>query len=101
LRAYGCDVSSPTQVEETWNAIVSDLGKVDVLVTAAGIVENFEGENYPFERWKRMMSVNLDGTFLFAQAAGKYWLEQKMKGNLILISSMSSMIWSVFDFLSV
>jgi sorbose reductase len=65
---------------------------VDVVVTAAGIVENFEGENYPYDRWKKMMDINVNGSFLFAREAGKYWIDQKIKGNLILVSSMSSII---------
>ncbi|KAH8667395.1 short-chain dehydrogenase/reductase-like protein SDR [Tricladium varicosporioides] len=92
LRAYACDVTSEIQVQDTWGSIVKDFGKVDVVVTAAGIVENFEGENYPFDRWKKMMDVNLNGSFLFAREAGKYWIDSQIKGNLILVSSMSSMI---------
>ncbi|RDW77608.1 hypothetical protein BP6252_05661 [Coleophoma cylindrospora] len=92
LRAYACDVASEKQVQDTWESIVSDFGQVDVLVTAAGIVENFEAEKYPFDRWKKMLDVNLNGSFLFAKEAGKYWLDHGLKGNLILVSSMSSMV---------
>ncbi|KAF4632508.1 hypothetical protein G7Y89_g5619 [Cudoniella acicularis] len=92
LRAYACDVTSESQVQDTWGLIVKDFRKVDVVVTAAGIVDNFEGENYPFDRWKKMMDINLNGSFLFAREAGNYWIDQKMKGNLILVSSMSSQI---------
>jgi len=92
LRAYACDVTSEEQVQDTWGSIVKDFGKVDVVVTAAGIVENFEAENYAYDRWKKMMDINLNGSFLFAKEAGKYWIDNKMKGNLILVSSMSSII---------
>lgn len=92
LRAYACDVTSEEQVQETWGSVVKDFGKVDVVVTAAGIVENFEAENYAYDRWKKMMDINLNGSFLFAREAGKYWIDNKMKGNLILVSSMSSII---------
>jgi len=92
LRAYSCNVTSEEQVQETWASILNDFGKVDVVVTAAGIVENFEAENYAYDRWKKMIDINLNGSFLFAREAGKYWIEQEMKGNLILVSSMSSMI---------
>lgn len=51
-----------------------------------------EAENYALHRWKKMMDINLNGSFLFAREAGKYWLEEKLKGNLILVSSMSSTI---------
>lgn len=92
LRPYACDVTSESQVQDTWASIVKDFGRVDVVVTAAGIVENFEAENYAYDRWKKMMDINLNGSFLFAREAGKYWIDQKMKGNLILVSSMSSII---------
>ncbi|KAL3420238.1 D-arabinitol dehydrogenase (short-chain dehydrogenase) [Phlyctema vagabunda] len=92
LRAYACDVVSEQQVQDTWASILQDFGKVDVVVTAAGIVDNVEGENYAYDRWKRMIDINLNGSFLFAREAGKYWLSNEMKGNLILVSSMSSKI---------
>lgn len=92
LRPYGCDVASEDAVQKTWTKIIEDFGHVDVVVTAAGIVENYEGEQYPFDKWKRMVDINLNGSFLFAREAGKYWIEKKSKGNLILISSMSSKI---------
>lgn len=92
LSAYACDVTSEEQVKNTWSSILKDFGKVDVVVTAAGIVENFEAESYPYDRWRKMMDVNLNGSFLFAKEAGKYWVDHKMKGNLILVSSMSSKI---------
>lgn len=92
LRAYACDVTSEQQVQDTWEAVLKDFGTVDVLVTAAGIVENFEAENYSYDRWKKMIDINLNGSFLFAKAAGKYWIEQQVKGSLILVSSMSAQI---------
>lgn len=92
LRAYACDVTSEAQVKDTWGAIVKDFGQIDVVVTAAGIVDNVEGENYPFDRWQKMFDVNVNGSFLFAREAGKYWIEEKRKGNLILVSSMSAHI---------
>lgn len=92
LRAYACDVTSEEEVKETWKAVVKDFGKVDIVVTAAGIVENFEAEKYEYNRWKKMIDINLNGSFLYAKEAGKYWIENQMKGNLILVSSMSAKI---------
>jgi len=92
LNAYACDVTSEDQVKNTWSDILRRFGKVDCVVTAAGIVENFEAENYSYDRWRKMMDINLNGSFLFAREAGKYWIDHGMKGNLILVSSMSSKI---------
>jgi NAD(P)-dependent dehydrogenase (short-subunit alcohol dehydrogenase family) len=92
LNAYECDVTSEAQVQETWARIVSDFGKVDCVVTAAGIVDNVEAENYAFDRWRKMFDINVHGSFLFAREAGKYWIREQIRGNLILVSSMSAKI---------
>ncbi len=92
LRAYTCDVTIESQVKDTWASILSDFGKIDIVLTAAGIVDNVAAEEYAYERWRKMFDINLHGSFLFAREAGKYWIREKIKGNLILVSSMSSMI---------
>jgi NAD(P)-dependent dehydrogenase (short-subunit alcohol dehydrogenase family) len=79
-------------VKQTWNKILEDFGKVDVLVTAAGIVDNVGAENYDYPRWRKMLDVNLDGTWLFAREAGKHMLAEQIKGSIILIASMSATI---------
>ncbi|KAL2219275.1 short-chain dehydrogenase/reductase-like protein SDR [Thermoascus aurantiacus ATCC 26904] len=92
LKAYACDVTQEAQVKETFAQIVRDFGNVDVVATAAGIVDNVEAENYEHPRWRRMLNVNLDGTFLFAREAGKHMLENRLRGSIILIGSMSGQI---------
>jgi NAD(P)-dependent dehydrogenase (short-subunit alcohol dehydrogenase family) len=71
LRAYQCDVSSEDQVKENWSNIINDFGKVDVVCTAAGIVDNVEAESCDYARWRKMFDINLHGSFLFAREAGK------------------------------
>jgi NAD(P)-dependent dehydrogenase (short-subunit alcohol dehydrogenase family) len=60
LRAYECNATIESEVKSTWEKIVQDFGKVDVLVTAAGIVDNVEAENYEFVRWKKMLDINIE-----------------------------------------
>ncbi|KAF7564026.1 hypothetical protein G7046_g113 [Stylonectria norvegica] len=90
LRAYQCDVTVESEVKSTWAQIVKDFGKVDVLVTAAGIVDNVEAENYEYKRWRKMMDVNVDGSWLFAREAGKHMIDNSIHGSIILIASMSA-----------
>jgi len=92
LRAYACDVTSESQVQDTWASILADFGRVDVVLTAAGIVDNVAAEEYAYDRWRKMFDINLHGSFLFAREAGKYWIREQIKGNLILVSSMSAKI---------
>lgn len=93
LRAYACDVTQEDQVKETVRKVVVDFGgRVDVLVTAAGVVENFNVEEYPLERFKRVMDVNVNGTFLFTREVGAHMIANKTPGSIIMISSMSAKI---------
>jgi NAD(P)-dependent dehydrogenase (short-subunit alcohol dehydrogenase family) len=92
LRPYACNATIESQVKETWKQIVADFGKIDVLVTAAGIVDNVAAEDYEFDRWRKMLDINLDGTWLFAREAGKHMLEKGIRGSIILIASMSATI---------
>lgn len=92
LKPYACNATLESDVRNTWTQIVKDLGQVDVLVTAAGIVDNVEAENYEFDRWRKMMDINVDGSWLFAREAGRHMLAQQIRGSIILIASMSATI---------
>ncbi|KIW35227.1 uncharacterized protein PV07_01934 [Cladophialophora immunda] len=92
LRAYECNATIESDVKTTWAKIVEDFGKVDVLVTAAGIVDNVEAENYEYARWRKMLDINIDGSWLFAREAGKHMLQHNIHGSIILIASMSATI---------
>jgi NAD(P)-dependent dehydrogenase (short-subunit alcohol dehydrogenase family) len=88
LRPYQCNVTEEAEVKATWAKIVEDFGRVDVLVTAAGICANIAAEKYEYEEWRRVMNVNLDGSWLFAREAGSHMLEKGIAGSIILIASV-------------
>ncbi len=62
------DVTEPEQ----WNAAVAtavgEFGKLDVLVNNAGIVNGNSLRRFELEQWRRILDVNLTGTFLGMQA---------------------------------
>ncbi|KAJ4409945.1 hypothetical protein N0V91_002421 [Didymella pomorum] len=92
LHAYECDTSSEEAVQSTWDKIVKEFGKVDILVTNAGITGGAPAEQYPYEDFKKMIDVNLTGTFLFTRTAGKWWIDNKVDGRVLVVSSMSGSI---------
>jgi len=65
------------------------------VVTNAGITGGAPAEEYDFEEWKKMLDVNVNGTFLISREAGRYWLENKRKGVIMMVSSMSGSIVNV------
>lgn len=89
--AYGLDVTDPQAVEATFDEIEQHFGHIDVLIGAAGIVENIPAEEYPPERWRKIVDVNINGLFFTAQAAGRRMIARR-SGSIVLIASMSGMI---------
>ena len=83
LRAYGCNATNESEVKDTW--------KVNVFVIAARIVGNVEAENYDFKRWREMMDINVDDTWLFAREAGKHMIQTQIRASIILVASISAM----------
>jgi meso-butanediol dehydrogenase / (S,S)-butanediol dehydrogenase / diacetyl reductase len=95
-RRYVCDVTNPDQVEATVAEIFADAGRVDVLVNSAGIVHVDDLLDLTFDTWRRVMSVNADGTFLMGQATARAMVKQPLsapfgrRGMIINISSAAA-----------
>jgi NAD(P)-dependent dehydrogenase (short-subunit alcohol dehydrogenase family) len=62
------DVSSPDEVQRFAGQVSNTLGPVDILVNNAGIYPITPLEELDFTEWRRVLSVNLDGTFLAIEA---------------------------------
>lgn len=62
-KVYQADVSSYDAVDAMFSAIERDRGPVDLLVTNAGIASFQDDTNMPVDLWKKILAVNLDGTF--------------------------------------
>jgi len=89
--AYTADVTDAAQVATTMAAIERDLGPIDVLVAAAGIVENVAAEDVDPAAWRRIIDINVTGVFLCAQSAAQLMFARG-GGSIILIASMSGLI---------
>lgn len=95
VTAHYADVSSQESVEAVIAEIIKEHGKIDNLVTSAGFTENFEAINYPIDRVRKLWSVNVDGTYLFATGVARHLMERKAKGAMVFIGSMSGAIVNV------
>jgi D-arabinitol 2-dehydrogenase len=95
VTAHYADVSDPASVETCLAEVVSEHGKVDSLVTSAGIVENFEAVTYPIERMRKLWAINVDGTYLFATAVARHLKQRRAAGSMVFIGSMSGSIVNV------
>lgn len=88
----GCDVASEESVKSTFAAIKQKFGRIDTLVTAAGIVENYVAHDYPTEKIRKLMDINVMGTWFCALEAAKLMPEG---GSVVMIGSMSGSVVNV------
>jgi 3-oxoacyl-[acyl-carrier protein] reductase len=88
-RAVRCDVTSRADVEVAV-AAAAESGRLDVLVTCAGIIRDNLIHKLSDDDWEAVIATHLRGTFLAAQAAQGRMVEQG-GGAMVLISSTSAL----------
>uniref|UniRef100_A0AAY4EDM5 Uncharacterized protein n=1 Tax=Denticeps clupeoides TaxID=299321 RepID=A0AAY4EDM5_9TELE len=89
--ALTADVSEPDQVQRMVDSIVAKWGAVHIACNNAGINMNSASEETSLHEWDQTFNVNLRGTFLCCQAAGRIMLKQGY-GKIINTASMASLI---------
>ena len=83
------DVSDPESVAAMVAAAVERFGRLDVLVTCAGIFHATPFDRITPEEWDRIQAVNLKGTFLTCQAALRVMVPQR-SGRIVTIASLGA-----------
>ncbi|CAN2223584.1 FabG Dehydrogenases with different specificities (related to short-chain alcohol dehydrogenases) [Candidatus Nanopelagicaceae bacterium] len=89
--AHLCDVTSPDSIHSTVEAVISQHGKIDILINSAGIVALAPAEELQQSAWDKTIAVNLSGTFFMSQAVGKKMLERG-SGKIINLASQAGSI---------
>jgi 2-hydroxycyclohexanecarboxyl-CoA dehydrogenase len=87
--AYVADVTDRGQVDEALSAIRAKLGPVSILVNAAGLDSFKKFTDVTFERWQKVIDVNLNGVFHCIQAVLPEMIEAGW-GRIVNISSSST-----------
>jgi len=63
------DVTQEVEVQKTFQKIISDHGRVDVLVNVAGGgLHRHKIEEFPLDHWQAVIDINLTSTFLCCRA---------------------------------
>ncbi len=92
----GIDMTLDVTSEPDWQRVTGEIeakhGRLDGLVNAAGIATVGHVEKADFASWRRVMSVNLDGTFLGCKYA--FPLLRKRGGSIVNLSSVLGLIGS-------
>ena len=94
--AFECNVADAAAVNATMAATLERFGRLDACFANAGVTGRGPKSflDISADEWRRVMSVNLDGTFYTHQAAARHMVERAEKGDpggrLIAVSSLAS-----------
>ena len=86
--AFYCDVVSETQVDQMVTVAVDKLGKIDILLTCAGLAHRELLLEQSLENWQRVMDVNVQGTLLCCKSVARQMIKQGEGGSIITVGSV-------------
>jgi len=84
--ALEVDVSSEDQVIPFVQAAIAELGRIDIFVSNAGIIEWEPVTRITLECWNRILAVNLTGAMLCTREVARHMVERR-KGVMLFTSS--------------
>ena len=91
-RAIGvrADATRKADLQASLEAVLSQLGRVDILLNAAGVNSGTPFFEITEEEWQRILDIDLKSVFLACQVFGKAMVDAGRGGSVINISSASS-----------
>lgn len=87
--AVAMNVADEEQVEKAVGEVIARFGKIDVLVSNAGIQIVKPLVDFPFADWRKLLSIHLDGAFLTTRACLKHMYAANY-GRVIYMGSVHS-----------
>ena len=93
--AYACDVTDADAVEHVLGRVVTDLGPPSVCCNIAGIGKFARSESQPVAEFRRILEVNLVGTFAVSRACLPHLLANK--GCIVNVSSSAGLFGQPYN----
>ncbi len=84
------DVTDEKSVEDGIASVLRAYGRLDVMVSNAGVQHIDAVVDLPFDDWKRVLAVHLDGAFLTTRAAMRHMVETGRGGTVLYMGSVHS-----------
>ena len=85
------DVTNASDLARAVSEVEKQLGALTIGMNCAGIANAAPAEEMPYDQWRKVHAINVDGVFLSCQAQARVMLPRK-KGAIVNIASMSGSI---------
>lgn len=101
VATYVGDLSRTDMTKALVDEIVSGVGPVDILVNNAGTSWGAPATDYPLEAWKKVIDLNLTGTWELTRLVASTCMIPRRYGRIINIASVAALRGSMGDFRAV
>lgn len=91
-RGFACDFSDPSQIHALFDEIEADGGPVSALVNNAGIALPGDFLETSLADFRKVIDLNLIGTFVALQRAARAMVEHKIQGAIVNMSSINAQV---------
>lgn len=84
------DLNNVEEYKNKINESINLFGKIDILVNSAGIHTTRQGANFlnfKTDEYDKIMNINLKSTYFLSQLFANYFIKNKIKGHILMISS--------------
>ena len=85
------DVTDVEAVQAQIDRIEKQIGSIDILFNNAGMQFRTPLEDYPYAKWRELMTLNVDSVFVLSQAVARHMI-RRGRGKIINICSVTSEI---------
>lgn len=85
--AFVCDVSDPSQIEATVEAVHQHFGRIDVLVNNVAISDNKHILDIDLALWQKTLDITLTAPFYFTKCVAHKMVADGTPGNIVNVSS--------------
>ena len=91
--ALACNMTKREDVQEMYKQVILAYGGIDNVIVTAGIFVPSDTSGYiPDDKWGLTFDINVKGLFLVADEGNKIWQKQRLKGSLVLTTSVNAVV---------
>lgn len=87
-----CDIASEDSISTFAEWLAQNIEHVDILINNAGTSWGAAMIDHPLAGWRKVIDVNLTGTFLLTQEVGRRWMVPARQGRIVNVASIEGLI---------